>query len=212
MIEKVTAFIVRKKDNKSQLLVFKHPSAGTQLPAGTVEEKESIETALLREVKEETGLTHLEVIKKLGETSQFIDQSEAVLNQTLRCFSWPAQAAKRSGPLCKRGLRIQTFERKVGFTHIKYEDYDLNKQPPTLLQELEGWLPNDALTREIQRHFYLLKVTNNTPDEWEIQTDDVHGFHCIWVNMDAIPALIGEQAGWLKQLDGISWNELDLSL
>jgi 8-oxo-dGTP pyrophosphatase MutT (NUDIX family) len=209
MIEKVTAFIVRFRNSKPQLLVFKHPSAGIQLPAGTIEEKEPVETALFREIKEETGLTQLKILKKLGDTLKFLDQSEAILTQTLRCFSWPAQASKRSGPLCHRGLRIQTFERKVGFTHVKYQEYDLNKRQPVLLLEQEGWLPDNALTRELHRHFYLLQVTNNPPDEWKIQTDGGNIFHCYWVDLDAIPELIGEHAEWLDQLVGISWDEID---
>ena len=55
MIEKVTAFVIRKKNNIPQLLVFSHPTAGTQIPAGTVEENEALEVALLREIKKETG-------------------------------------------------------------------------------------------------------------------------------------------------------------
>jgi ADP-ribose pyrophosphatase YjhB (NUDIX family) len=42
------------------VLVFDHrdfPDAGTQIPAGTVEEGEALERALWREVHEETGLT-----------------------------------------------------------------------------------------------------------------------------------------------------------
>lgn len=42
------------------MLVFDHqdfPGAGTQIPAGTVEESETMENALWREIHEEAGLT-----------------------------------------------------------------------------------------------------------------------------------------------------------
>lgn len=208
MIEKVVAFIIRKKKDIPQLLVFSHPSAGIQVPAGTVEENEALEKALLREIKEETGLSKLKLINKLGETLQFTGPNEAYLTQTLRFYSWPAQAAKRNGPLCNRGLLLQTHERKVGFTHVKHVEYDLNKEPPVLLSELEGWLPSDALTREIRRHFFLLKVEEEKPEYWKTESDRGNVFQCYWVDVNAIPALIGEQAEWVHQLDGVSLEEI----
>ncbi|MCP5097606.1 MAG: NUDIX domain-containing protein, partial [Chloroflexi bacterium] len=53
-VYKVTAFITRRVANETQLLVFQHPTAGIQLPAGTVETGELAETAVLREITEET--------------------------------------------------------------------------------------------------------------------------------------------------------------
>ena len=54
-VKKVVAYI-RRGD---ELLVFTHrdfPEAGVQVPAGTVEEGETLDAAVLREVQEETGL------------------------------------------------------------------------------------------------------------------------------------------------------------
>ena len=55
--------------NADLLLVFRHvafPDAGIQVPAGTIEEGESPEDTVLREVEEETGLDHLEIRSFLG--------------------------------------------------------------------------------------------------------------------------------------------------
>jgi 8-oxo-dGTP diphosphatase len=52
------------------LLVFRHPyapEAGIQVPAGTIEENEQAEEAVLREAFEETGLTGLTLDCFLGE-------------------------------------------------------------------------------------------------------------------------------------------------
>lgn len=208
MIERVTAFITRRINGKPQLLVFKHPVAGIQIPSGTVEENEALEKALFRAVNEETGLKKITLTRKLGETTNFLGPDEAILTQTMRFFAWPAQSAKRNGPLCTRGLKLQTFERKVGFVRVKYEEFDLNKQAPVLLSELEGWLPSNVLTREVHQHFYLLKMEEDTADHWNIQSDGGNTFQCMWVNMDDIPVLNGEQSEWLKQLDGISPEEI----
>jgi 8-oxo-dGTP diphosphatase len=63
--EKVVAYITQG----DQLLVFRHtefPEAGIQVPAGTIEPGESREDAVLREVREETGLEELTVCSFLG--------------------------------------------------------------------------------------------------------------------------------------------------
>ena len=53
----------------SRLLVFRHvhaPEAGIQVPAGTVEGGEDPRDAVLREAREETGLTALTLVSFLG--------------------------------------------------------------------------------------------------------------------------------------------------
>ncbi len=55
IVKKVVAYITRG----DELLVFTHrdfPEAGVQVPAGTVEDGETLDAAVLREVHEETGL------------------------------------------------------------------------------------------------------------------------------------------------------------
>ncbi len=63
--ETVVAYIT----DGGKLLVFRHtryPEAGIQVPAGTVEEGESLADAVLREAHEETGLDSLEIRSYLG--------------------------------------------------------------------------------------------------------------------------------------------------
>ena len=59
VIQKVTAFIIRESNSAKELLVFKHPTTGIQIPAGTVEEGEDIETAVKRETTEETDMLEI---------------------------------------------------------------------------------------------------------------------------------------------------------
>ena len=57
---KVLAYVTRVRDGVVELLVHEHrdaPEAGIQVPAGSVEEGENLEAAVLRELREETGIT-----------------------------------------------------------------------------------------------------------------------------------------------------------
>lgn len=64
-VRKVVAYITLGE----RLLVFTqrdYPDAGVQVPAGTVEAGEELDTAVLREAEEETGLKNLRLVKYLG--------------------------------------------------------------------------------------------------------------------------------------------------
>ena len=62
-IKKSYGYVTRLKNGVKQVLVFQHPvaSAGIQIPKGTVEKGENPYNAVIREVKEETGLNQFQV-------------------------------------------------------------------------------------------------------------------------------------------------------
>jgi 8-oxo-dGTP pyrophosphatase MutT (NUDIX family) len=67
--QKVVCYIVRGR----RLLVFRHldepwDQSGLQVPAGSIKHGESPEVAALREAAEETGLSALRLVRKIGET------------------------------------------------------------------------------------------------------------------------------------------------
>jgi 8-oxo-dGTP diphosphatase len=67
--DRVVAYVTRERDGRRELLVFDHrdhPRAGTQVPAGRLEPDEDVEEGLLRELKEEAGLTSVRIARKLG--------------------------------------------------------------------------------------------------------------------------------------------------
>lgn len=64
-VEKVVAYVIEKR----RLLIFAHPmhpDVGLQVPAGTVECGEMLTAAVLRELREETGLSEFGTPEYLG--------------------------------------------------------------------------------------------------------------------------------------------------
>lgn len=69
--EKVVGFVINENSESPRVLVFEHEKkwsdAGLQVPAGSVRPQEPQESAICREIFEETGLESLEVVRKLGD-------------------------------------------------------------------------------------------------------------------------------------------------
>jgi 8-oxo-dGTP pyrophosphatase MutT (NUDIX family) len=68
--DKVLCYVVRD----GQLLVLRHTDysyeeVGIQVPAGGIKQGETPEEAALREAREETGLSHFMIVRKLGEVT-----------------------------------------------------------------------------------------------------------------------------------------------
>ena len=66
LVWKLCACVVREGADGPELLVFDHPRAGTQIPKGTLEEGESHQVGVLRELAEETGVTDVEIVRSVG--------------------------------------------------------------------------------------------------------------------------------------------------
>jgi 8-oxo-dGTP pyrophosphatase MutT (NUDIX family) len=65
MYDRIVAYITWE----NRLLVFEHtefPEAGIQVPAGRPEADKTLEEAVMREAQEETGLTDLRMVSRLG--------------------------------------------------------------------------------------------------------------------------------------------------
>ena len=66
-VGKVVAFVTRNGPAGAELLVFYHPNAGVQVPAGTLEAAEDPLAGARREAWEETGLDDLRLVAPLGQ-------------------------------------------------------------------------------------------------------------------------------------------------
>ncbi|MEO1655287.1 MAG: NUDIX domain-containing protein [Bacteroidota bacterium] len=79
--KKVLAYITRQSKSSTELLIFSHrdyPEAGLQVPGGSLEAGESLEEGLIREVKEESGLSQFKAIQYLGESQYTAIEKEEI--------------------------------------------------------------------------------------------------------------------------------------
>ena len=79
----------------TELLLFEHPHAGIQLPAGTVEAGEAHAVAAAREAYEETGLADLPPGRLLATVSETLPAERYMVVSTTACtrpdptsFNW----------------------------------------------------------------------------------------------------------------------------
>lgn len=64
--------VLKKVEEKRFILAFEHPIAGNQIPKGTVEPNEKIENAVLRELREESGITEARIENFVGKLDRFV--------------------------------------------------------------------------------------------------------------------------------------------
>ena len=146
VVEKVTAFIVRENRGVKELLVFKHPTAGTQIPAGTVERGETIEAAVKRETHEETGLQLVEIQEYLGCIENELAETERVISETTEVYIEPHSNAMPYAQKLTRGLTVHCHAKQDRFTHISYIEYDRHPNPTCIRVNITGWVPNKNLS------------------------------------------------------------------
>ena len=214
VMDKVTAFVTRETGAARELLVFRHPSGGVHLPAGTVEENEAPGTAVLRETWEETGLDQVRIAAFLGSQTETMRADYRMVLRRVTLLHDPAPDARAvlaSFPTylgLRRGLPVrQIGETENGYTQVAYEEFDGIADAADAIPSrmVSGWVPADALTPTIQRYFFHLTPTAPTPDTWtQIAEEWEHRFELYWVPLPTSArhtdaGLIPSQARWLAQ-------------
>ena len=89
VLHKATAFITRPGAKAVELLLFQHPHAGVQIPAGTVEPDETPEQCVLREAHEETGLSKLRIAGKIGSRAEVFPPEIRFVIHSTKVYSRP---------------------------------------------------------------------------------------------------------------------------
>jgi 8-oxo-dGTP pyrophosphatase MutT (NUDIX family) len=198
MLEKVTAFVVRKLASGKELLILQHPTAGYQLPAGTVKPGETAQVAVLREVAEETGLAEAVIDTEIDAEDKLLPENQAIILHPTTVFSRPDSASFDWARL-EPGTWVKILRKQIGYTQVSFEEPDQLPTPSYITYQITGWVPDEVLTRRQVRHFYLLRFDGRTPPSWKVNADH-HTYTLFWAPMDEIPALVPPQDEWLGRL------------
>jgi len=203
-IQKVTALITRDAATGRELLIFRRPDDGTiQVPAGTVEDGEPPDDAVLRETAEETGLTAVRVIAKLAVETVPLSHNARLLMTDQLLRSTPTSPAAPDALLLKRGLTVMLIETSAAWARIHYRESSYNPTTKVFgtLWEAHGWLSLSALTQHVVRHFYHLTPTAPTSDQWTVidSGDDERILELYWQPLDGETHLLPSQAAWVEQ-------------
>lgn len=201
--EKVTAFITRHGAAGLELLIFEHPSAGIQLPAGTVEEGEPHEEAAAREAREESGLLDLPRGRFLEAVSVVLPEHQAIVLKTTTVFPRPDSTGFDWAHI-RNGIIVDVHHVGREFCHISYIERDPNTDLGKVNYQITGWIPTSAITRQITRYFYHFPYHGRTPERWPVDID-YHRFLLFWASLSHLPEIVEPQRGWhqvlIKHLD-----------
>jgi 8-oxo-dGTP pyrophosphatase MutT (NUDIX family) len=196
IVEKVTVFITRHAGDTDELLLFEHPAAGIQIPAGTVEVGETPAAAALREAAEETGLTDLTIRQYLGATKERLER-ERVITTATSVYVRPDPAGVAWARL-PRGLTVTLENQVAGFAQVTYQEFDRLPDPQYVTYHITGWVPDGVLADTKRRHFFQLTFDGPSADRWVVAVDNQH-FTLFWAPVTALPAIIAPQDTWLTR-------------
>lgn len=198
IVEKVTAFITQKSEDGQELLLFEHPNAGVQIPAGTVEDDETPEEAVIREATEETGLTSLSMRQYLGCTEDRLPARQRIIVEPTQVYARPDVTSFDWAHL-RKGIPVALVRRSGDFSQVTYEEFDRVPNPQYVTMCITGWVPDRVLSDTKRRHFFHLEFRGHSEESWSVHTDN-HVFTLFWAPLMALPEIIHPQDEWLEFL------------
>ncbi len=201
-VQKVTCFITRWGGQGTELLLFNHPHVGIQIPAGTVNPGEDVESGAIREAREESGLDGLVLQRLLGQADDPPPPGCQMIAEPCTVYSRP-DTGSMDWVNIRLGTQVETLRQESGFTQVKYEETDRLTNPRYVSFTIIGWVLDDMLTRLRVRYFYLFTAPDSTPINWKVPIDNTV-FELFWAPLHALPTIVHPQAGWVRWLSGIA--------
>jgi len=195
IVQKVTGFVIRNALEKAELLLFEHPNAGVQIPAGTVNPGETPEKAVLREVWEETGLENFSVVESLGSNEEKLKGNQRIISDHTKVFARP-DVTSFDWAYFHPGITVNLTRKEGGFSQISYQEYDQVPNPAYVTLSIQGWVPDKVLADTVKRYFFYLEYTGKSKGRWTRLADN-HNFAPFWAPLNNLPAIIPPQDSWL---------------
>jgi 8-oxo-dGTP pyrophosphatase MutT (NUDIX family) len=196
--EKVTAFVTRATPQGMHLLIFEHPRAGFQLPAGTVEANEPHAKAAAREAREETGLRDLPPGRLLRTVQETLPDDHFLITTTTRVYARPDLTSFDWASI-RNGFLVWVHHVGPAFAHVTYAERDPHTEPAVVSFQITGWVPTGVITRQVTRFFYHFPYQGQTPVTWSVDTDN-HRFRLFWAPLYQLPPIVAWQRWWIDIL------------
>jgi 8-oxo-dGTP pyrophosphatase MutT (NUDIX family) len=196
---KVTSFVVRAGlGGRPEVLLIRHPNAGIQAPAGTVEDAEAPEAAAVREATEETGLADFGPLRAAGVMVETLEAPASLMLHPAVVHLRPDPGSASWAHL-RRGISVRIDRRDGDFIQVTYEEFDRLPDPQYVTARITGWVVVGALTQVRRRFFYILPFEGQAADAWTHHADH-HDFGLFWAPVDTMPDLISPQDQWTPYL------------
>lgn len=180
----------------AELLLLRHPHAGIQLPAGTVDLGEVPLEAAYRELAEETGISACELVATFTPIATTLGENERVILRMTKLFDSPANDASSAGYGLTRGSLVEVAEIHGSFSLVKCDALDWTGPKPVRKPGVLGYVRTSLLGQEVVRHLYHFTTDEETPAKWQTISDGV-AFSPFWASLVPQPVITTSQRSWL---------------
>lgn len=194
-IAKVTAFVLTRGSPR-MVLAFRHPSAGLQFPAGTVEPAEDFIEAARREVREETMVSEIGEGAVLAVESTSPGSGQAVLTCDVLAAESPGG---REGHNLRRGHPVRVVETRDDHARVCQDEWNLNVVPPRIESSISGWVLRETLAFQVPRAFVAFFFDGDVEDAPWTCAADGHNFEVSWFPLTTTERFAGAQMQWLDR-------------
>lgn len=195
LILKVAAFVV-KCALEPMVLAFRHPLAGLQFPAGTIEPGEEILAAAQRAVLEETGISGLDQGQIVAIERCRMDADEGFVVETVESLS---DCEGKAVSHFHRGRRIRVLSGDDEFSLVCEEEWNLNVDPPTRRTRIPGIIPTRFIGRSISRAYVRFQFIGDLKTEPWTHASDGHIWQVEWIPLRTTERFAQDQADWFER-------------